>query len=608
MIGGDRIQGSQYNLSPTIGSENTMNWTEGGASLWAWVGAEIKAVGSVDGTKASLGAKANLAKTFDFTSATGWVTYDHEAVGTGGVTIDSSTDNRIEGSSAPLEHHDRVVYDLGQAVSDTEWTLDFDFNVSAISTHRAFMPCSLSSVPMLNSANNLTTPLYDNSMGIQFNDNSGTRYFQSKVIKTGATLDETGTQTLSLNTTYYARCQRTSATEMKIQLFANASHRTAGTPTSHSTTITESDHAGVTDLRYIVVGCAGLGNNPETTSFWVDNIKLVATAKNDEFDLPENTLFEETDTYQTYWLQSAEWKNTYTAASILSLGGATDGDFLSSYSAASGWGSALATYPFSGGMFACAGNAVNAQFAQGHYTNGQSYKYYGSSNTYSADVGSGLYQSSNGGSGGEQDNMIVFGGNKGGGGSTHIVNSEKCSKYTGASTWTTCGVLSKKYREVGGGSGTPTSAICVCGEAGGSSSFPDYDSVENYSGASDAWSTNSTAFPINFNNGIYFGTATEGVGGMGDSQAAGAPRSETYYTTNSGDTWSSSQNNTYDGYGVGCAGTSSDAGLAWCGNNWATSTSYSTTNDYSKASGWSNSGNSYAHTSYNIRGTGNASG
>jgi hypothetical protein len=258
------------------------------------------------------------------------------------VTIDSSTDNRIEGSSAPLEHHDRVVYDLGQAVSDTEWTLDFDFNVSAISTHRAFMPCSLSSVPMLNSANNLTTPLYDNSMGIQFNDNSGTRYFQSKVIKTGATLDETGTQTLSLNTTYYARCQRTSATEMKIQLFANASHRTAGTPTSHSTTITESDHAGVTDLRYIVVGCAGLGNNPETTSFWVDNIKLVATAKNDEFDLPENTLFEETDTYKTYWLQSNAWtindptrgvacmgddggnSEVYDFVTIATLGNATD--------------------------------------------------------------------------------------------------------------------------------------------------------------------------------------------------------------------------------------------------------------------------------------------
>ena len=258
--------------------------------------------------KATLGAKADLAKTFDFTSATGWVTYDHEDIGTGGVTIDSSTDNRIEGASAPMEHHDRVVYDLGQAVSDTEWTLDFDFNYSAIATHRAWIPCSLSSVPMVNSANNITTPLYDNSMGIQINDNGGTTYFQSKVLKTGATLDETGTQTLSTNTTYYARVQRTSATEMKIQLFANASHRTAGTPTSHSTTITQSDHAGVIDLRYIVVGVAGLGNNPETTSFWVDNIKLVATAKNDSFDLPENTLFEETDTYKTYWLQDAIWK------------------------------------------------------------------------------------------------------------------------------------------------------------------------------------------------------------------------------------------------------------------------------------------------------------
>jgi len=64
----------------------------------------------------------------------------------------------------------------------------------------------------------------------------------------------------------------------------------------------------MTDLRYIVVGVAGLGNNPETTSFWVDNIKLVATAKNTAYDLPENTLFDETDTYKTYWLQSSLWQ------------------------------------------------------------------------------------------------------------------------------------------------------------------------------------------------------------------------------------------------------------------------------------------------------------
>ena len=263
--------------------------------------------------KAILGAKADLAKTFDFTSATGWVTYDHQTVGTGGVTIDSSTDNRIEGASAPMEHHDRVVYDLGQAVSDTAWTLDFDFNYSAIATHRAWIPCSLSSIADVNNST-----LDDNSMGIQINDNSGTTYFQSKVLKTGATLDETGTQTLSTNTTYYARVQRTSATEMKIQLYANASHRTAGTPTSHSTTITQSDHAGVTDLRYIVVGVAGLGNNPETTSFWVDNIKLVATAKNDSFDLPENTLFVETDTYKYHWLQDNEWKASGSAEFLVS--------------------------------------------------------------------------------------------------------------------------------------------------------------------------------------------------------------------------------------------------------------------------------------------------
>ena len=253
-------------------------------------------------------------------------------------------------------------------------------------------------------------------------------------------------------------------------------------------------------------------------------------------------------------------------------------------------------------MAVVAGNSDNAQVAQGNYTNQQSYKYYGATNTYSANVGNGIYAGSNGAGGGEQDNMIVYGGNTGGGGA-HA--KDLCSKYLGASSWVTLDTLSKVYREAGGGRGTPDSAIIVCGE---DASFAKYDSVENYSGASDAWSTNSTAFPVTFNNGICFGTATAVLAGMGDSQSAAAPRSETYYTTNSGDTWSSAQNNTYDAYGVGCAGTSSEAGLAWCGSNWATSTLYSTTNGYSLASGWATTGNSYAHTTMNVRGCGNAGG
>ena len=199
--------------------------------------------------------------------------------------------------------------------------------------------------------------------------------------------------------------------------------------------------------------------------------------------------------------------------------------------------------------------------------------------------------------------MIVFGGNTGGGGA-HA--KDLCSGYTSASGWTTLDTLSKVYREVGGGRGTTDSAICVCGEDG---SFDDYDSVENYSGASDTWSTNSTAFPVDFNNGICFGSATDCVAGMGVSTTnSGYPRSETYYTTNSGDTWSSSQDNTYDAYGVGCAGADSDAGLAWCGTNWVIATNYSLTNDYSKASGWSTSGNTYPRTEYQVRGSGSASG
>ena len=370
------------------------------------------------------------------------------------------------------------------------------------------------------------------------------------------------------------------------------------------------------NLRNHLALFSNLTDDGADTKSWTNGGTVSATTTNSSTNppivsfsnLPENTIFNETDTYKQYWLQDSEWKNTYANANILSVAGSNDGEYVTSYSDASGWGAQLATYPFDAGtIVTMAGNADNAIGWGGDYYNNRAYKYYGASNTYSADVGaSPLYDGSNGSGGGDQDNMIIFGGNKGGGSAVHTPNSEKSAKYT-SSAWTVLGDLSKKYRETGGGAGTPDSALLVCGESGGSS-FDDYDSVENYSGASDTWSVNSTAFPVTFNNGICFGTATAVLAGMGDSQSAAAPRSETYYTTNSGDTWSSAQNNTYDAYGVGCAGTSSEAGLAWCGSNWATSTLYSTTNGYSLASGWATTGNSYAHTTMNVRGCGNAGG
>ncbi len=42
LINGDRLHGSQYNLSPTINSANSMQYANGQSAGWAWVGVEIK--------------------------------------------------------------------------------------------------------------------------------------------------------------------------------------------------------------------------------------------------------------------------------------------------------------------------------------------------------------------------------------------------------------------------------------------------------------------------------------------------------------------------------------------------------------------------------------
>lgn len=261
------------------------------------------------------------------------------------------------------------------------------------------------------------------------------------------------------------------------------------------------------------------------------------------------------------------------------------------YDPSSGW-TAKTNFPAGASMCSVGGNSDNAISAMGGYGN-SSYKFYGASNTWSTNLVC-SYTSGSSGGGGTQDNMIAFGGNSGGGGA-HAKTTT--AEYIGTS-WANVGDLAVPRRELGGGGGDPDNALAVCGEDG---SFVDYDSVETWNGSTNAWSTNVTAFPYAFNNGIYFGTATAGVGGMGD--ASGTKKSDTYETTDGGATWTNLQNNTYAAYGLGGAGFDNTAGLSWCGQvNPSTPYGSQFVNDYSSASGWATSGYTYSYSFYQTRG------
>jgi len=526
-------------------------------------------------------SSADFTDIYDATSASGWTTNAGS-----GITINNHISGKLSANAIPDNSANRVTKALGLTLSDTSWVAQFEFmRTSGANAHYPFMVAA--GTGQIWNATQDHIGIEMNSTGMQIKQRNGSS-------STGGT-----TIAISADTQYYCTIIRNTADLITFEV-RTVSHTGSHVSGSPQTLATSSSTSGLTTLHHSGRADGGAGSS---SSWQVDNVNIydgvvALISASSSTNLPENTLFEETDTYKTYWLQSAEWKNSYVNANLLSVGGSTDANSVISYSDAAGWSSALTDYPFDAGMAVVAGNSDNAQVAQGNYTNQQSYKYYGATNTYSANVGNGIYAGSNGAGGGEQDNMIVYGGNTGGGGA-HA--KDLCSKYLGASSWVTLDTLSKVYREAGGGRGTPDSAIIVCGE---DASFAKYDSVENYSGASDAWSTNSTAFPFDFNNGIYFGTATEGVGGMG-TRSAGVDN-RTYYTSNGGDTWSAtSQNCTYSAYGIGCAGNSNEYGLCWAGN---TGSAVNNCVDYSQASGWAASGNTFPRTDYQCRGSGNASG
>jgi len=272
-----------------------------------------------------------------------------------------------------------------------------------------------------------------------------------------------------------------------------------------------------------------------------------------------------------------------------SSGGA--GTNCSTYDPSAGW-AGKTNFPAGVSLTTVAGDADDGLSAMGGYGN-SSYKFYGASNTWSANLVC-SYTSHGSAGGGTQDNMIAFGGNSGGG--TALTTT---ATYSTAGGWTNVGNMNAARRECGGGDGDPDNAIVICGER---LDFTDYDSVENWTGSTTTWATNTTVFPYPFNNGLYFGTATEGVGGMGD--ASGTKKSETYETTNGGDSWvASPTNNTYAAYGVGGAGFDNTAGISWCGQvNPATPYGSTYSNDYSSAAGWAVSGFTFPFSFYQARG------
>ena len=117
-------------------------------------------------------------------------------------------------------------------------------------------------------------------------------------------------------TTFYVEIKRVSATSTEQRVYSTSDYST----TQVGTTLSRSTSSVVTALRYLTIqvqngafGGNGYTGYIKALKFWNDQTTVVQDEKATLIASPtllqENTIFEETDTYTSYFLQSGIWKD-----------------------------------------------------------------------------------------------------------------------------------------------------------------------------------------------------------------------------------------------------------------------------------------------------------
>ena len=243
------------------------------------------------------------------------------------------------------------------------------------------------------------------------------------------------------------------------------------------------------------------------------NIEVTESATS---NLPENTLFEETDTRSVYFLQSGEWvAAAYVGAyQAITCGGAGSNEvpfnttIISSGAAGGAWTTAAnmpdAIWNFGSGM-GDAGRSTFMVFGGHNATGGDggelddSYKFNGTTWSSNIDMPHNHNGCANGG--GSSAGALAAGGRSGG-----MING--VSIYNGSS-WSDNGDMNTMVMNIGG-DGDNSDFLRVGGRGSGNGQNPtsDQSSVESYDGSS--WSSESaigTAIAYH----AYFGNSSDGI-------------------------------------------------------------------------------------------------
>ena len=145
--GSDRGQSSQYDLNPTIGSANTMNYTLGSGAGWAWVGCEVKCENQAKALPENTLFEEIDTRTYYILQSNEWKkmkpitpTWETDLSSATGWTNDNTSDLEVTGgviqykdNSYNLEttYYDMTAIDgITGGISDTAWVLRFKITLS----------------------------------------------------------------------------------------------------------------------------------------------------------------------------------------------------------------------------------------------------------------------------------------------------------------------------------------------------------------------------------------------------------------------------------------------------------------------------------------------
>jgi len=298
--------------------------------------------------------KATLVTTKD----AGWTT-------TGTYSI---SNNELEGEGsqdeAPAGHG---IFDLqhssalnGSNASDTAWVLRMKIHWTALS-HTTDGKYAIIGISDNTSNNTVSEDTISIRMGSYNAGGNNYRKYTAQY-RAGSTSDQQGTPTsfrFSADSTQWIELIRDGST-----VTFNVS--TASDYTTGKETHTVSISGTVNDLRYIQVqgNASSWGNDTGDMTFEVDDIEFyngVTTASGtptyetsfaNSSDLPENTLFDETDTYKTWWLQDNTWKGYVTRGVFVGGEASTVMDYIAidTLSNAATFGATTSNHSGGGGM------------------------------------------------------------------------------------------------------------------------------------------------------------------------------------------------------------------------------------------------------------------